>query len=46
MQVNLLQKLPCSGSAQYWTEKLYNSIGGYLKRAGYEEEWDREIDKE
>ena len=39
-------KLPCSGNAQYWTEKLYNSIGGYLERVGYEEEWNREIDKE
>lgn len=29
-------ELPCEGSAQYLTEKLYNSIGGYLERAGYE----------
>ena len=39
-------KLPCSGSARFWTEKLYNSIGGYLEQAGYEEEWNRETDKE
>jgi len=36
--------LPCKGSSQYWTEKLYNSIGGYLEKAGYEKEWDTEID--
>jgi hypothetical protein len=37
--------LPCDGSPQYWTEKLYNSLGGYLERAGYEDEWNEEIDK-
>lgn len=37
--------LPCEGSSQYWTEKLYNSFGGYLERAGYEEQWNEEIDK-
>lgn len=37
--------LPCKGSSQYWTEKLYNSIGAYLENSGYEKEWDTEIDK-
>jgi hypothetical protein len=37
--------LPCEGSAQYWTEKRYNSIGGYLERAGFAAEWGDEIDK-
>ena len=37
-------KLPCEGSSQFWTEKLYNSIGGYLEKAGYEEQWNEEID--
>lgn len=37
--------LPCEGSSQYWTEKLYNSIGGYLEKAGYEAQWNEEIDK-
>lgn len=37
--------LPCEGSSEYWTEKLYNSIGGYLEKAGYGAEWDEEIDK-
>lgn len=38
-------QLPCEGSSQYWTEKLYNSIGGYLEQAGYEKEWNEELDK-
>ncbi len=38
-------ELPCEGSTQYWTEKLYNSIGAYLENAGYEKEWNEEIDK-
>lgn len=38
-------RLPCEGSSQYWTEKLYNSIGGYLEQAGYEKEWNEELDK-
>lgn len=37
-------QLPCEGSSEYWTEKLYNSIGGYLEKAGYSTEWDNEID--
>lgn len=36
--------LPCKGSSQYWTEKLYNSIGGYLENSGYEKEWNTEVD--
>lgn len=38
-------QLPCEGSSEYWTEKLYNSIGGYLEKAGYGAEWDEEIDR-
>jgi len=37
--------LPCEGSSEYWTENLYNSIGGYLQRAGYEDQWNDEVDK-
>ena len=37
--------LPCEGSSQYWAEKLYNSFGGYLERAGYEEQWNEEMEK-
>ncbi|WP_444996376.1 hypothetical protein [Aliikangiella sp. IMCC44359] len=36
--------LPCSGSSQYWTEKLYNTLGGYLESSGYEKQWNTEID--
>jgi len=42
--ITLNIKLPCEGSPQYWTEKLYNSVGGYLEKAGYENEWNTEID--
>ena len=38
-------ELPCEGSSQYWTEKLYNTFGGYLERVGYEEQWNEEVDK-
>lgn len=38
--------LPCEGSAQYWTEKLYNSIGAYLENAGYAKEWNDEINND
>ncbi|TQV71332.1 hypothetical protein FKG94_19655 [Exilibacterium tricleocarpae] len=37
-------KLPCEGSSEYWTEKLYNSIGGYLESVGFGKEWDTEVD--
>lgn len=37
--------LPCEGASEYWTEKLYNTLGGYLERAGFEEQWNDEIDK-
>ncbi len=36
--------LPFEGSAEYWTEKLYNSLGGYMIQAGYGEEWNEEVD--
>ena len=31
--------LPFGGSSEYWSEKLIYSFGGYLKNAGYENEW-------
>ena len=37
--------LPCDGSLKFWTEKLYNSLGAYLESAGYENEWNDEIDR-
>ncbi len=29
---------------QYWVERLMNIIGGYLKKSGYEAEWDKVCD--
>ena len=40
------KKLPFEGSSVYWCEKLANSLGGYLERAGYEKEWDAEVDND
>ncbi len=37
--------LPCEGSAQFWTEKLLNSLSGYLNRAGYGASWDEAVDR-
>ena len=37
--------MPFEGSSEYWTEKLGYSLGGYLKNAGYENEWMAEVDK-
>ncbi|MFA0811681.1 hypothetical protein [Microbulbifer epialgicus] len=37
-------EIPCEGSSEYWTEKLYNTLGGYLEEAGYEKQWDDEVD--
>ena len=30
---------------QYWIERLMNIIGGYLKKSGYEAEWDKVCDE-
>jgi hypothetical protein len=30
---------------QYWVERLLNIIGGYLKRNGYEVEWEKVCDE-
>ena len=32
---------PWAKSGQLWTEKLLQSISGYLNNAGYEKEWDK-----
>ena len=36
--------LPFDGNSEYWSEKLIYSLGGYLKYAGYENEWMAEVD--
>ena len=33
--------LPFGDNSEYWCEKLIYSFGGYLKNAGYENEWDK-----
>ena len=38
------KSLPFEGSSEYWCEKLDNSLGGYLERAGYKNEWNAETD--
>lgn len=38
--------LPWSEGAEFWNEKLMNSLSGYLERAGYESEWDRTVDEQ
>lgn len=36
---------PSQGSADYWTECLYNRFGGYMIKSGYTDIWDNETDK-
>lgn len=38
--------LPWAEGAEFWNEKLMNSLSGYLERAGYEEQWDRVVDEQ
>ena len=33
---------PSESATQFWIEKLHDSIGDYLKRAGYAAEWNEE----
>lgn len=33
---------PCESATEFWIEKLHDSIGDYLKRAGYAAEWNEE----
>lgn len=30
--------------AEFWNEKLMNSISGYLERMGFEQQWDEIVD--
>ena len=39
-------ELPWPEGAEFWNEKLMNSISGYLQRAGYENEWDCVVDEQ
>lgn len=37
-------KLQWDDGAEFWNEKLLQSISGYLERVGYEAEWDEITD--
>jgi hypothetical protein len=39
------EEWPFESGSEFWTEKLYNSFGGYLERTGYENIWNEEMDK-
>ena len=39
-------RLPWVEKAEFWTEKIMNSFGGYLERNGYEDIWEAEVDKQ
>jgi len=38
--------LPWSEGAEFWNEKIMNSVSGYLERSGYEKEWDEVLDRQ
>ncbi|MGN0920197.1 MAG: hypothetical protein ACI4NJ_00570 [Cellvibrio sp.] len=37
-------QLPWPEGAEFWNEKLMNSISGYLEQAGYQEQWEAVVD--
>lgn len=39
-------ELPWPEGAEFWNEKIMNSLSGYLDRAGYENEWDSVVDQQ
>ncbi len=38
-------QFPWEEITEFWTEKLYNSFGGYLESHGFGEIWNQEVDK-
>lgn len=38
------KKLPWPEGSEFWCEKLINSIGGYIERSGFADEWDEVLD--
>jgi len=38
-------EIPWEEGAEFWNEKVMNSISGYLERSGYEKEWDEVSDR-
>lgn len=39
-------ELPWREGAEFWNEKIMNSLSAYLERAGYEKEWDDVVDQQ
>ena len=39
-------ELPWPESAEFWNEKIMNSISSYLESAGFEKEWDSIVDEQ
>lgn len=39
-------ELPWDEGAEFWNEKIMNSISGYLERAGYEKQWEDVVDQQ
>jgi len=39
-------ELPWPEGAEFWNEKIMNTLSGYLERAGYESEWDSVVDEQ
>lgn len=39
-------ELPWSEGAEFWNEKIMNSLSAYLDRNGYESEWDSVVDQQ
>jgi len=38
-------ELPWPEGAEFWNEKIMNTLSGYLERAGYEDEWDSVVNE-
>jgi len=39
-------ELPWPEGAEFWNEKIMNTLSGYIDRAGYESEWDSVVDEQ
>jgi len=39
-------ELPWPEGAEFWNEKIMNTLSGYLERTGYESEWDSLVDEQ
>ena len=37
--------LPVEGGSEFWLEKIYNSLGGFIEQQGYGDIWQEEVDR-